>query len=80
MAAWLRPPEAAAHPRLLEAKKTENPFSAVTEKMSQSLSVAFTAKCAECGVCERSAACNLSGLFYILHKESAPLRACSRRG
>lgn len=51
----------------------KNPFTAVTEKMTQTFTMAFTAKCAECSVCERSTACNLSGLFYILYKESAPL-------
>lgn len=43
----------------------------MTEKMTQTFTMAFTAKCAECSVCERSKACNLSGLFYILYKESA---------
>lgn len=52
----------------------------MTEKMTQTFTMAFTAKCAECSVCERSTACNLSGLFYILYKESASpcfLHCCS---
>lgn len=49
--------------------------------MTQTFTMAFTAKCAECSVCERSTACNLSGLFYILYKESASpcfLHCCSQ--
>lgn len=39
--------------------------------MTQTFTMAFTAKCAECSVYARATACNLSGLFYILYKESA---------
>lgn len=49
--------------------------------MTQTFTMAFTAKCAECSVCARGTACNLSGLFYILYKESASpcfSRCCSR--
>lgn len=63
------------------ADETENPFTAVTEKMTQTFTMAFTAKCAECGVCERSTACNSSGLFCILYKASASpcfLHCCSQ--
>lgn len=61
----------AAEPRLILAcwrRKTENPFTAVTEKMSQSLSVAFTAKCAERGVCVsrvQPVICQVFFIFFI---------------
>lgn len=40
----------------------------MTEKMTQTFTMAFTAKCAECSVCERSTACNLSAFFIFFIK------------
>lgn len=57
------------------ADETENPFTAVTEKMTQTFTMAFTAKCAECSVCELSTACNLSRLFFIFFIKSQLLLA-----
>lgn len=36
--------------------------------MTQTFTMAFTAKCAECSVCERSTACNLSAFFIFFIK------------
>lgn len=43
--------------------------------MTQTFTMAFTAKCAECSVCEWSTACNLSGLFFIFFIKSQLLPA-----
>lgn len=63
--------------------RAENPFAAATEKTAQTFSVAFTAKCAECGVRQRATACNLLRLFFFLllypSRRSRPLHSFSSR-